>query len=274
MIDYHLHPGYSIDAVGNVNEYCIYLNNNGFKEVCFTPHIDLGSHKDSITYTMSDGLIKHYFESIKLARKKFKNMNIMCGFEIDYHQEDEILIRKFIEKHDFDFALGSIHRLSSNIRIADKDEAQTLLKCSSSKNIILDYLEQTIKAINFGVYDSIAHLEIIGKYVKRININEYEDLLIEIVEGLIKSNTALEVNVNGFDFDGSSWPHETILKLFLKYGLENITIGSDVHYPREAGRNIENGLVMLKKIGYENVSTFHNHSINKIRIDKFVNDSK
>ena len=40
MFDYHIHPNYSIDADGEIEEFCRAALNAGLKEIAFTTHLD------------------------------------------------------------------------------------------------------------------------------------------------------------------------------------------------------------------------------------------
>jgi len=40
LVDYHVHPDYSLDATGSVQEHCRRAVELGLAEICFTTHFD------------------------------------------------------------------------------------------------------------------------------------------------------------------------------------------------------------------------------------------
>ena len=47
-VDYHVHPDYSLDATGTIDEYCDRALELGLKQICFTTHYDSDPFREKI----------------------------------------------------------------------------------------------------------------------------------------------------------------------------------------------------------------------------------
>ncbi|MHA1290154.1 MAG: PHP domain-containing protein, partial [Candidatus Thorarchaeota archaeon] len=97
MFDYHIHPNYSIDAEGSIEEYCEEALRKGLKEIAFTTHLDTNSIADDCyvnirgkkVSTRSSVWLEDYEASIKSADDKYqeRGLRVRLGVEVDYIPE-------------------------------------------------------------------------------------------------------------------------------------------------------------------------------------------
>ena len=80
LADYHVHPDFSIDAVGSVNEFCEAALKRGLAEICFTTHFDSNPQSDGeANYISIKGVHKpatldnlaYYVEAVEKAHEKY-----------------------------------------------------------------------------------------------------------------------------------------------------------------------------------------------------------
>ncbi|MGB4755795.1 MAG: histidinol phosphate phosphatase, partial [Fervidobacterium sp.] len=85
---------------------------------------------------------------------------------------------------------------------------------------------------------------------------ELYDIISEILKTLIKNGKSLEVNTAPISLYGEPNPSIEILKIYKSLGGRNITIGSDAHELKDIGEGINEGIEMLKKVGYNYILVF------------------
>ena len=79
LIDYHVHPDYSTDAQGTIDEYCRKALEIGLDEICFTTHYEPDPYiKDTIDghalvkgklVPMDSNWLDYYVADIERAKK-------------------------------------------------------------------------------------------------------------------------------------------------------------------------------------------------------------
>ena len=96
MYDYHIHPDFSFDAEGSIEEFCECALEKGLREICFTTHLDSDSKRNDC-FVRVDGKKVSVFENIWLieyekrimeAKEKYgtKGLNVLLGVEVDYFE--------------------------------------------------------------------------------------------------------------------------------------------------------------------------------------------
>jgi histidinol-phosphatase (PHP family) len=96
------------------------------------------------------------------------------------------------------------------------------------------HYQETLKAIQFGGFDSLAHID----FPKRYLPGQYEPMaeLESIMQALVKQNIALELNSSPIRKGLSEiCPSKTILELYVQRGGRKITVGSDAHFADHIG---------------------------------------
>ncbi|MCK4352078.1 histidinol-phosphatase [candidate division WOR-3 bacterium] len=264
MIDYHIHPYYSLDAKGTIEEYCERATKFGLEEICFTPHFEIDPVRKKLDdkvrignqiVSMKSNWIEIYLKDLKNAKNKYPDLKIKAGIEVGYEFEIENELREFLNKYEFDFILGAIHCVD-HIAISDHRECYAYFKTIAPGELCKKYFALLEALIKSGLFDCVAHLDVYKKY----GFYHYGDKLIKEAEPyidkiikLIKSRAMpIEVNTNsggkkrGFN---ELYPSPLILKKLHKNNPHPIlTIGSDAHKPEHLGLGIKEALDTLNKL--------------------------
>lgn len=261
MKDYHIHPGYSLDAEGSLEDYIKLAIKLGYKEIGFTPHLEISKkRKETDDYIklnnkivdMRSDWLSHYFSEIDNLRKKYKEIKIKAGIEVGYYEEEEEEIREIIKKYPFDYVLGAIHSLDT-ISITESKENNKLIRAFNDVNQYLErYFQLLKKAIKSKIFTHIAHIDIYKKFGYKIFGNEIRELglryLKDILKLMKKKNISLEINTSGFRQPFKElYPSEEVIKICKKIGIKKFLIGSDTHYPKDFGDYIHWGYLIIKR---------------------------
>jgi len=132
MIDYHVHPDFSRDAEGSIEELCARAVEIGLDEICFTTHYEPDPVRGEIERVCVGGRAQAvgsdwpdaYFAAIGAARAKFPGVTVLVGVEVGYEPGLEGIISDFLRRYPFDFVLGAIHCLD-HVSITAGDELDT-----------------------------------------------------------------------------------------------------------------------------------------------------
>jgi histidinol-phosphatase (PHP family) len=279
MIDYHVHTGYSHDATGTIEDYCKVAQERGIGEIAFTNHLNFGRVSKTSMISIPEqhiasidvNRIPEYCNDIENARKKFK-VKIKLGFEIDYFRQHVGMIRKILEEYPIDFVLGSCHFVEgypvsshfyTKTLFDKKDECEML-------NIYEKYFKLLKEAVESGLFDVMAHPDIVNKFAcnyLRMPFERYEKMASEVISSMVKSDVGIEINTSGYYSEiGDSSPSIEFLKICKSMGIRIITIGSDSHRPVDLGRGIDRGIEKLKSVGYDSICIFDKRRPSFVRI--------
>ena len=258
LIDYHLHTVYSNHAVGTIDDYLRRAEELGIKEVCFTEHISRQylpeDFKRQIPYTwMLDEELELYLRDVKAAAERTP-LTVRVGLETDYFAGYEEELQEFLVSLPLDFVLGVVHLLPMyGLEYVMHVEDEPV-------RFLINYLEYVKKAVESGLFDSMAHIHLGWQAVpwpEGSGGGLVEDALAEVVAAAHKQDMCLEINTRAFNFEGYGTPevYKRFLQLIADYNVP-ITLGSDAHQPREIGRNYPEALRTLAYYGIKEAAAF------------------
>ncbi|TFG32902.1 histidinol-phosphatase HisJ family protein [Candidatus Thorarchaeota archaeon] len=279
MLDYHIHPNYSLDAEGSIDDYCEQALKIGLSEIAFTTHLDTDGEDDCFVVVKGkkvDVQSSYWFEdyeaSIWKANEKYqeRGLRILQGVEVDcYPGVEEKLPDRFFST-DFDIILGSVH-LIDHIAISDGKRASKIMEKYTLEDLGREYFTTLLDCIDSGLFDILAHLDLYRRYGEKYYgscINTlWESHISDIIQKMKKHKIGFEVNT-------SSWrkgmaepmPSIQIIDALREGGITNVIIGSDAHTPSDVGTGIERAINLLVKKSYSHVSRYEKREYTKIPI--------
>lgn len=279
MIDYHIHPNYSIDAKGSIEEYCEQALKVGLSEIAFTTHLDTDGTDDCFVIVKgkrvdvhSNYWLEDYEASIRKANEHYqeRGLRILVGVEVDcYPGVEERLPERFFST-DFDLILGSVH-LINHIAISDERRVSKIMESYSLEDLGRGYYTTLLDSLDSRLFDVLAHLDLYrrfgeGYYGSCIN-SVWKSYISDISHKMKRYKVGFEVNT-------SSWrrgmiepmPSTQVIDAFLKRGITNVIIGSDAHTLLDVGKGVERAKELLYQIGYTNLSRYDKRKYTKIPI--------
>jgi histidinol-phosphatase (PHP family) len=233
MFDYHLHTPFCRHAVGRMEQYVEEALVRGLEELCFTPHIPLpGFARGPEGLRMEPEDADLYFREVERLRARFPEATILCGIEADFYDGMERSVEEFLGRYPLDLVLMSVHFVRDwpgENWVFDFDFPGRPLAA-----IYHDYFEALKRGIRSGLYDAVAHLDLIrqpGHPVLKTNAPDVE----EVLSLAAQAGMSLEINTSGMRRSwGQPYPLPEILPLAARLEVPVIT-GSDAHEPRLVG---------------------------------------
>lgn len=259
MVDYHVHPYYSMDAEGRIEEYCARAKLSGIDEICFTPHLEIDPVRKRLDdkvrlgnriVSMKSDWLRVYFKDIESAQKRYPELKLKAGIEMGYEFEIETELKKILNNYPFDFIIGSIHCID-HISITSSSECEECFRNNPPFTLCRKYFILLEALIKSRLFDCIGHLDVYKKYGLKYYgvplIQEAEPYINKITKLIHSTGIAVEVNTSGLRKEF----HEIYPSLSILKRLTNpiLTIGSDCHKPIDLGSGIKSGLATLSKLG-------------------------
>lgn len=261
--DYHIHPDYSKDASGSIDDYCRRALELELSEICFTTHYDRDPLRQEIDPFMrvngdvvstSKEAVNRYIEDIRQANDKYRGqgLRVKAGLEVDYAPHYESILREELADYDLDYILGAIHCVD-HIAITSSEEAPGCFEHRSMESLVAQYYDFVKRAVESGLFDVIAHLDIykkygLGFYGEEI-LTAHRGLVEPILEIMAKNNVGLEINTGVLRRGHSdASPGLEIVEMALSRGVKIVAIGSDAHKVEQLGQGIEDCFAFVEKI--------------------------
>ncbi len=252
--DWHVHPDYSLDASGTVNQYCQKALELDLKEICFTTHYDSDPfRKDEDPYIKIEGEIvplseenvKRYIADVRRASEEFnlRGLSVKVGLEVDYAPHIEEQLRFDLASLDLDYILGAVHCLD-HIAISASNEAERYFKKKSMEETVEAYYEVLKQAVESKLFDAMAHLDIYKKY----GLGFYGEDILTLHRGLVEpvlelmviNDIGMEINTGVLRKGHTEFcPSVEILNVALEMGVRVAVFGSDAHKIEHLGKGIQ-----------------------------------
>jgi histidinol-phosphatase (PHP family) len=273
IVDYHVHTPYCGHAQGKTIDYIESAIRAGISEIGFSDHLGryyLGNaqKKRYWDWGMRERDIARYFSEILDLREAFEDrITIRIGLEVDYIEGAEHLLEEIVSHYPFDFLLGSIHCLPS---LGWRHISQYVKV--NPLQVYAAYFEAVEAAIRSGLFQSLAHIDFIWRYVAWPDAPQeiIAQYISDAVKLSAKSTTNIEVNANGFLWsqisDDQKYDLFDMLLEFIKRHRAGITIGSDAHTPDLVGKSFPQIINLLKKKGIDTVSLFDQKQQRKAKL--------
>jgi histidinol-phosphatase (PHP family) len=190
-------------------------------------------------------------------------IQIFCGLELEFHP---ILLeqnRKIRENYPLDYCHGSIH-------VIDDWHLETPGSFESSKHRHKSieeayqlYFDNIKKAVNTGLFDSLAHLD----YYRRSLLHPPGappetclEIFDDVAEFIAKKNVPVEINTRGRTVDTLQEFHPTrpLLVRLIRSGT-NFCLGSDAHEEGRIGEGLREATIHLSRLGVTSLTYFKSH---------------
>lgn len=267
MKDCHVHTNISHDGISSIDEYLEIAKSKGIDEITFTEHYDIYDGLETNLKTLDvDKYEKEYYK-YKNDDKVKTNFGIEIGLQPDTYNHINIMVKN----HNFDFIIGSSHITCKKDMAMDKTFFDGITRREAYLNYFKEVL-QNIKLYNeeFDVYGHIDYVVRYGGYAeKKIDYNEFREILDEILINLIKKDKGIEINTSGIRYGlGMPHPNIDIIKRYKQLGGKIITIGSDAHKIEDLGKDFDIASSILTASGFDEIAVFHNRKPEFIKIKK------
>lgn len=258
--DQHVHTACSRDSDVPMRVMAENARARGMAAICFTDHIDMA---DAVTGA-NDPDYPALWDAGRAMRRELREnptegIELRFGMELGEALQMPELSRKAAEEEELDFVLGSLHNLPDTpdfyfYRYTSEAECRALNH---------RYLAALRALADFPAFDVMAHVGYTARYMRRAGFTErieadgeYRDELADILSALISQGRGIEVNASGLRTGDTTYPSESILRLYRDLGGEVLTVGGDAHKASDVGVGIPEAYELLRSLGFRYVAEF------------------
>lgn len=276
MGDYHVHlhkhgpydgegppPGkYPIDHIEAFVETAL---DRGADEIGFTEHLyrcvesapvlgkwwredprkDLREYTKSYVRSERVLSLERYVQAVVDA--KDRGLPVLLGLEVDFFPETAEAVSEFLEPYPFDFLIAATHWLGA--WGVDLPDQRYEFDRRGPVESYEEYFHTETQLASSGLFDVLAHADVVkkqGVFLPEAPADLYEELAVAAARG----GTAVEVSTAGlYQPAREMYPSEPLLTRFHNHRVP-ITLASDAHVPRHAGRDRDEAIEMARSVGY------------------------
>lgn len=244
--DQHVHSYYSFDCQQPIEEYLVMATELGLRYFVLTDHIDFNFLDQGRDLNFD---IQKQREELSRLQKRYEHLQILQGVELGYKPSELKRMKELINQHDFDLINLSLHE-SDGI---DYFYPESFIELGIKRTLTI-YFQRLLEMVqNFDDFDVLCHLGYGFKTAyaldHSIRINEYEEVIKEIMRTLISKDKTLEVNTKVAEV----LPIEHtkyLLKLYHDLGGKNLTLSSDAHHVNRFRSHFDEYLPVIKDAGF------------------------
>jgi histidinol-phosphatase (PHP family) len=253
-LDSHLHTDLSPDADVPIDLYAAAAAERGIAEIAITDHVDFDPRYPA--YAFADFATRE--RVVRQAADRWGgHVAIRFGCELTYERRHEPDIREHLSRHRYDFTIGSVH--VGPYSPYGTDRVAKFVQGRSLADIVQPYFEEVEAAARSGLFDTLGHLDFIKRYVMPhrtpADFAAEPELYEPILDALIDSGTALEVNTSGLrQPPGETYPATPVVERFRELGGRAVTAGSDAHRADAFAFGLEEGYRVAADAGFRQLA--------------------
>lgn len=246
--DYHIHSLYS-DGRAAPEDYIAPAIAAGLKEIGFSEHLTL--FKDQQDWNMNSDNISIYLNNIDSLRKNNGEISVKTGLEVDFFAGKEKETEAFLKNIDLDYVIGSVHYLGEKT----VDEGPEFYTGKNTDRLFESYFDQVCNAASSGIFDIIAHCDLIRIYGYRTTYDP-EPLYRKLAKAMKISDVVFELNTNGRNKPlADFYPDRKFLHVFREEKIP-VCVNSDAHMPQRVGQYFDEAYDLLRSVGFNEMAVF------------------
>jgi histidinol-phosphatase (PHP family) len=239
-LDSHLHTNLSPDSSVPIDAYAAQAVAQGIDEIAITDHVDFEPGTpafDFVPFATRERTVREAAE-----RWGPRGVAIRFGVEITYDHRHESAIRDHLDRHRYDYVIGSVHVYADSPYHATRVNAW--IAGRTLAEIVAPYFDDVTRAIRSGLFDTLGHLDFVKRYlhphVTAEDLAAAPELYEPLLVALIESGTALEVNTSGLrQAAHETYPSAAVVARYQVLGGTAVSAGSDAHTKESFSSGLE-----------------------------------
>ena len=249
-----------------IEEYVLAAKQVGIKSLGFSDHCPVTTLElQDIKSQMHLKEVDDYINGIKRLKDKYKDIELLTGFECEYDNMKSLFLSELRDKVDY-MVLGQ-HFITD-------------VKREGNSNYPTVYAHEICAAMESGLFDIVAHPDIFMNYSETFTQIEEQTKFMEnakvasrmICEKAKELNIPLEINLHGI-VNNKAYPSRLFWEICEKIGTP-VIYGVDAHDPNEFLSMKENMDKVEAKIGYANLNILEYYNPLEARKNNKVLDNK
>jgi histidinol-phosphatase (PHP family) len=265
--DYHTHNLLCKHAQGLPRDYAAAARERGLGEVAATDHCPTDDGF-GVEHRMKVDQFPTYCGWVEEARR-MNGTRVLFGVEADYYPGCEGFLAPWLERHEFDIVLGSVHFLD----YWSGDPATRGLGRNPDPALVWRiYFEHVGRMAATGLYDVAAHLDLPKRFGNPIARDLLREFALPALDRIAGAGMCIEINTSGLlhgpeNYTSPSsrhaddvrdpyrksprecYPSADMLAWACERGI-GLTFGSDAHSPARVADGFEHAVQLARGAGF------------------------
>lgn len=260
LSNYHSHCTFC-DGRSYPEDFVKYAISKGMKSYGFTSHAPLPF---DTFWTMKHDDVSEYFQEIARLKEKYSDrIELYCGLETDYLNDDHNASIDFFTDLPTDYLISSIHYMvhpeSGELMSVDGSYEEFEAAVNSMfdgkiDDVIRTFFRQSKRMVEKGGFEIVGHVDKIhmngGKYP---GFYAHQELIDELMDDLLQTislqKMILEINTKSLLSQQMTFPNQRYFTRIRELNIP-ITINCDSHYPHHVLQGKSEAADLLREIGF------------------------
>lgn len=235
----------------------------GLEEIGFSDHNPMASLFDD--WRMLREELPRYLESVEEARRRFPQLPIRLGLEVDYLAGQSGWWEQLRGAAAWDYWIGSVHYLPEGWEV-DHPKYLGRHRDSDPEEFWVSYWKTYEACIRSGWFDFVGHPDLPKKFGYRPK-GDLRRFYEPAIQALVDTGLAFEVNTAGLRKECRElYPASEFLQLARQAGVP-VLVNSDAHAVMELGAGFGEALESLRAAGYTSVVRFEKGCRREVPLD-------
>ncbi len=273
MHDQHLHSRHSFDSQAEPEDNVLRAIEVGLRGLTFTEHFD--THPDEWPTCRYDDA--RYSDDLAALRAKYGDaIFIGKGIEVCYQPRQMAFVLDFLERHEFDLIILSIHWCGERAAHLREHWPE-----DDPNRMMSTYLDTVLEAVRFArglhrggprVFDVLGHMDFVKRYIHRFfGVSElpgHEAVTEEILRTCLEADLIPEVNTSTLRSGlGEPMPGGRTIRRYAELGGVCMSLGSDAHKAADIGSHFDAAARLLREGGISSTATFARRQVRRVPIE-------
>ena len=264
LTDYHVHlrpdddgtPAEAYFTADNAARYREVATERGIAELGVSEHVyrfhdalDVWNHPHWCKVAADD--LEEYVAFVR------EETDLRLGIEADFVPGREDRMANLLERHPWDFVVGSVHFLRDHA--VDMPGAFDVWgRGESPEKVWRRYFETVAEAARSGLYDIMGHPDLVKVWgrTRPAPDGDLRRFYEPAIEAFAEAGVAVEVSTAGLRKPVREiYPSRAFLELVVDAGCP-IALSSDAHMPDDLGHGYDEAVALLEAVGVTELSVF------------------
>jgi histidinol-phosphatase (PHP family) len=257
-LDSHLHTDQSPDSSVPIDVYAALALERGIPEIAITDHVDFDPRDPAFEYSRFEDRER----VVRGAAERWgpQGVTIRFGAELTYNRRWEADVRDHLRRYHYDFTIGSVHDWPGSPYA--RTDVGRWIAGRTLDEIVAPYYKEVMAGARSGLFDAVGHLDVVKRYlhphVTAAQLGARPDLLEPVLEAIVESGVALEVNTSGLRHPyAETYPSAATVNRYRELGGTAVVTGSDGHRPDWFAYRLEEAYRILAAAGFDELTFRH-----------------
>jgi histidinol-phosphatase (PHP family) len=262
LTDYHLHlrpddTGASPEryfTAENVDRYLDAAHQAGIAELGVSEHVY--RFTEALEISRHPFWVEQATDDLAAHCKFIRTTPLRLGVEADFIASAEDRIEELLDRHDFDYVIGSVHMVGD--RFVDHAGWDIWERESDPDRVWASYFELLAAAARSGLFDVLAHPDLVKMWGPERPWPERDPRFHfePAVEAIADSGVAVELSTAGLRKPvGELYPSRALCEMCVEAGAP-FALSSDAHAPAQVGYGYDSAMKLLEELGVGEICVF------------------